>query len=272
MATVDALFEERWSREARLEFAQMESKLKGKFNEVSDTAKTYNFQLFGHEEAKTSKARHADVEIQAQDATLIPVTAGLIYQSYMIDDWDTAQVNFDYRNVISKKAASAVWRKYDDKIITALAASTNSETTLPSANTLNFAGAVKMAETLDLQDVPDGNRFGVISSGAMTDLLTDSSYVNNFHFQNDAVKTGVAKDVAGFDLIKHNRLPNGAAGSTERRCFFWHKDAVGVFTAKQFGVKIDWVPMKQGWLFTASMLVGVTIIDQKGVQYCDVTN
>lgn len=272
MATVDTLFEEKWAKEARLEFAQMESKLKGKFTEVSDKAKTYNFQLFTHEEAKTSKARHADVEITAQDATLIPVTAGLIYQSYMIDDWDTAQISFDYRNVISKKASSAVWRKYDDKIIAALAASTNSETTLPTANAFKFDGAVKMAETLDLQEVPDGNRFGAVSPGAMTDLLNDSTYVNNFHFRNEAVKTGVAKDVAGFDLVKTNRLPNGAAGSTERRCFFWHKDAVGVFTAQDFKIKIDWVPHKIGWLFTASMLVGITIIDQKGVQFCDVTN
>jgi len=272
MSTVDVLFEESWNKEAKLEYTQMESLLKGKITEHRGPQKTHNFQLFTPTVAKTSKARHAEVEISAQDATLIPATVGLIYEAQMIDDWDAAQNSFDYRNVITKNVTAAVWKKYDDKIITALAASTSGETTLPTGNTFNYAAASKMAEVLDTQDVPMGDRFGLISAPAMRQLQNDSVYINNFHFKNEVVKTGIARDVAGFDLIKTNRLGNGAAGNTERRCYFWHKDAVGMHIAQDFKIKIDWVPTRQGYLFTASMLVGTVIIDNKGVQYCDVAN
>lgn len=268
----DASFVEKWNKEAHLVFEQQKSKLFDHVKITRDTGKTYNFPVFDNEEALEGKERHADVTITSQNSSNIPVTANPIYIAYVVDDWDQAQSDVNYRELMNRKAAGAIWRKFDDVIIAALNANTNSEITMPSANTFNYAGAELLASTLDLNEVDMNNRYGVISPGAQTDLRNDTTYINNFHFNNDVVEKGVLKDVAGIDYTMSTRLPNGGAGATERRVFAFHPTALGVYVSQDFRITVDWDARKQGYLYVASMMVGSAIIDQKGIQFADITN
>ena len=272
--SVDPTFTEQWYREAHLEFEQQESRLRPMVNETRFTGKTYHWPVYENESAIAGKARHADVNIITQVTKDVSATVEPIYAAYMIDDWDAARSSVDYRSVINKKAAGAIWRKYDDLVIDALNTGQTTETTLADANQFSYNSAVSVAEVLDLNDVPSDMRYGLLSPGGCTDIQQDTTYINNFHNQNQIVRGGsqVIPGVAGIDYVKTTRLPNGDAGATERRGFAWQKMALGVALAQDFRVTVDWVPEKQGYLFVASMVMAAKVFDDTGVVAFDVAN
>lgn len=272
MATVDVTFSEKWAKEARLLYGQNQSKFQGKFQQFRGSGQIYHVDTFANDDnIETSKARHADVTIAAQVNTELNITASVIYKAHVIDDWDRAFVDYDYRDMISRKLSAAVWRGYDDKIITALGATGSSEVALPSANSFTYAGAEVMAKTLDQGEVPEQGRYMALSSGAKQDLRNDTTVINNFHAPNNTVHTGTLHDVAGFDMFTTQRLANGASGATERRCIAWEKSALGVFTPQDFRVTISWENQLQGYLYVASIVMGATVLEDAGVHFCDVT-
>lgn len=272
MATVDTTFSEKWAKEARLEYGQNQSKFVGKYQQFRGSGKTYHVDNFVNDDnPELSKARHADVTIAAQDTSETDITASVIYKAHVIDDWDRAHVDYDYRAVINTKLSAAVWRGFDDALIAALGATSSSEVVMPSANALTYAGAETLSKTLDQAEVPEGNRFMAISSGAKQDLRNDTTVINNFHASNNTVKSGMLIDVAGFDMFTTQRLANGAAGATERRVIAWDKTALGVFIPQDFRVTISWENRLQGYLYVASIVMGATVLEDAGVHFADIT-
>lgn len=272
--TVDASFVTRWNKEAHLAFEEQKPAYWDALTKVqAPNSKTHNFPVFAAStSAHTGKTQGADVIRDVATTSVVSATIQPIYKVMLADEWDRAMMEQDYRNELSQQAAAAVWQSVEDTIITALGTTTSTETTLPTGNTFDFAGARKMSEAMSLVNVPKMNRLAIVSEGAITDLTTDSAFANNFHFQNDVVSTGTAKGVAGFDMYTSNSLGNGAGGSGERRCYFFHKDAFKVAINQDFKMAFDWDFRSQAWQVTASMLVGAAVVDSLGVQFCDVTN
>lgn len=274
MSTVDSMLVTEWNKQAHITYAERESKLWKHVKKVpAPSQKVHSFTVFSNLTAESNgKTQASDLTRTVATTSNVSATMQIPYIQVVIDDWDLAQTSVDYRAAVNAEAIGALWRKVDDAIITEFGNATASETTLPTANTFNFAGARKMAEVLATNNADDGQLYGVVSEGAMTDLINDSVYINNYHFQNDVIATGMAKGVAGFDLARSNRLGNGAAGATERRCYFWHEDAVKIALGRDFKLSIDWDPRIQGYLYTASIIFAPKIIDNNGLQFCDVTN
>lgn len=272
--TVDSAFVTQWNKEAHISFEEQESALWKYIKKVpAQSAKVHSFTVFANLDAQDDgKTQGSDLVREVASTSNVTATMKVPYIQVAIDDWDAAMTSVNYRESVNQMAMNALVQKIDDQLITALAGTTETETTLPTVNTLNFAGAQKMAEALTSKNVPYNDRMAVVSPGAMTDLMTDSTYINNFHFQNDVVANGIAKGVAGIDLIQSNRLGNGAAGSTERRCYFFQKEAFQVALNRDVQISVDWDPRLQGWLYTASVIFGSAVVDPLGVQFCDVTN
>ena len=270
-ANPEATFIEQWNDEALQEFQQMKSLVWDTVTTRQKRGKSLHVPVWGASEANVGRTRHQQLTISAQNSTEVEIIPELVYKMFFIDDFDQAKTDYDYRRDLSVQAAAAVWRGYDDVVIAALNASTNSETTLPTANTFNYAGAEVMAKSLDQQEVFEQGRFGLISSGAKQDLRTDTVYINNFHAPNSTVQKGMMTDVAGLDLVTTQRLPNGGAGATERRVFVYQKSAVVVHINSPFRLSVDWENDYQSWSLVASIGVGCEIVQQQGVQWADVT-
>ena len=272
--TVDSAFVTKWGEEAHITFEEEKSVLWEHVKKVpADNSRVHSFTTFANVDAQADgKTQGSDLTRVVATTTNVTATMKIPYIQISIDDWDAALTSVNYRESVNQMAVNAVMQQIDDQLIDVLDATTNSEITLPSANTFNFAGARKMAETLSSNNVPHKGRYGLISEGAMTDLVNDTTYMNNFNFQNDVIASGMAKGVAGLDLMTSNRLSNGAAGATERMCFVWQEDAFKVAVNRDFQISIDWDARLQGWLYTASVIMQGAIIDQLGVQTFDVTN
>ena len=264
----DQTFSEKWNAEAQDEYKQMRSVLFDYVTVFRNRGKTYHVPIWNQAEANIGRQRNQMLEVVAQDTEDVPITTQLINLAFVIDDYDQAQSDIDHRRALTRQAVGAVWRAFDDIVIAQLNTAVN-QVTLPTANTFNYNASEAVAASLDRDEVLESDRFGVISSGAKTDLRRDTTYINNFHMKNEVVEKGIIKDAAGIDYKTSQRLPNGAGGSTERRNFAWHKMAVGVYINKPFRLNIAFENMFDGHSLVATMGVGAKIIQQKGVRFFD---
>lgn len=270
-ANPEATFIEQWNDEALQEFQQMKSLVFDTVTIRQKRGKSLHVPVWGSSEANTGRTRHQQLTISAQNSTEVEIVPELVYKMFFIDDFDQAKTDYDYRRDLSVQAAAAVWRGFDDVVIAAMNASTNAEIVLPTVNQFTYSGAEVMAKVLDQGEVFEQGRFGLVSSGAKQDLRNDTVYINNFHAPNSTVQKGMLTDVAGLDLVTSQRLPNGDAGVTERRNFVYHKSAVVVHINSPFRLRFDWENDYQSWSLVASLGVGAEIVQQPGVQFCDVT-
>lgn len=278
MSTVDSVLLDRWATETKITYSQKVAKLKGKTREVYQGAKTFNFELFATEEADVGGARGQDINVTAQNASVLTATAQRLYKAYYIDDMDQAMVSFDYRNVITEKAVEAVNRAFDDTVLTAVQTAvsnsfgTNVTSLLPTANTLNYGGVVQFANALDLSDVDETERFLISGTTGYNQLIQDATFIDNFHVYNNAVSTGQIPggQAAGFSVTKSTRVQQGSTSSYKRAVGF-HKAAIGTLIAEDLSIDINWIAEKQSWLFVARMYVGSVVIDPLGIAYADIT-
>ena len=266
----DATFVEKWNDEALDEYTQKRSLLFDTVNIVEKRASKLHIPIWEHTEANIGRERNQMLEISAQNSFEVELGTQLISKVFMIDDYDQAQSDYNYRQNLTRQAVSAVWRAFDDITIGALNASATAEVTLPNANTFDYEGAEAMAKALDQAEVDESERYCAISSGAKQDLRVDTTIINNFHNPNDTVRTGMIHDVAGFDMATTQRLPNGDAGATERRVFAYHKMAVTGFINQPFQINIDYENLYAGWSIVATMGYGALINREPGVRFADV--
>ena len=267
----DATFVEKWNDEAKDEYNQRRSLVYDTVDIVEKRASKLHVPVWEETEANIGRQRNQMLEISAQNAFEVELGTQLINKVFMIDDYDQAQTDYDYRRSLSRQAVSAVWRAFDDIAIAAMNASANAVITLPTANTFNYDGAEQMSKALDQQEVDETERYCLISSGAKSDLRRDTTVINNYHHRNETVRTGMLTDIANFNMVTSQRLPNGAAGATQRRIFAYHKQAVTTFINSPFRLNIAWENLYAGWSLVATMGVGAIINREPGVQFADVT-
>lgn len=265
----DATFMEKWNDEAQDEFRQMKSLVYDTVTIRQKKAKTLNVPVWEQTEADFGRARNQQLNISAQNSRNVQITPELVYKLFMIDDFDQAKTDYDYRQDLSRQAAAAVWRGFDDLVIAALNESTNLVAPGSLNNTFPYEGAEAMSKFLDQQEVFESERYGLISSGAKSDLRNDTTYINNFHAPNDVVQKGMLTDVAGFDLVTSQRLPNGVPG-TSRRIFAYHKMAVMAHINAPFKLTVDWENTYQSWSVAATLGANAAIVQQKGVCHADI--
>lgn len=268
---IDPILTEQWAKEGHLIFDEEDFGLEDTYVLQEGPNKVFHFPVWGNGTAVKGRQRHQDVLINTEQTDDVTVTPQLIETAYLIDEWELFQTSTNYREMMHRKASGDVRRQMKADFITALETSTNSEVTLPTANTFNYAGAVHMGKVLDNNAVSMENRFGLLNPGAFEDVLNDTTAINNFHFSNDAVATGRLKGIAGFEFREAIYLSNGAGGSGERRCFVWQKDAVVAGQNMPFKVRVGWREDKQAWQYYACVQIAWAIRDHKGVQFFDVT-
>ena len=153
---------------------------------------TYKFHTLGKGGYLKNKLRNADIRPMSDSGSFSAPTDGDSYtgstaahatvtatmNSFVtgeyIEDIDQLRTNIDYKRSYQTAIASALNRAYDTEIISVLDAA--SPAAVQCSSGLVLGKLVEVAEALNLNDVPTGDRFLVISPKALTDMLN----VNNF--------------------------------------------------------------------------------------------
>lgn len=261
--SVDQAFIKNFEAEVHVQFQQMGSKLRNTVrtkNNVIGASTT--FQKVGKGVAST-KARHGKVPVMNLDHDPVECVLLDYYAGDWIDQLDELKTNINEQQVVARAGAYALGRKTDELIIGQL---TTAQAVAGSDNdALTKEKVLAAFEMLGEADVPDdGQRFAVVGWKQWSDLLAIDEFSNANYIGEDELpwKGTQAKRWLGTLWLPHSGLPkeNGV-----RRCFWYHKTAVGHGIGSEVKTDITWHGDRAAHFVNNMMSQGACLIDPAGV-------
>ncbi len=248
-------------------YQQRGSKLRGTVRlKTGVTGATAVFQKNG-KGAAGKKTRHGNVPLMNVEHSTVTATLEDWYGADYVDHLDELKTNTDERLVVANAGAYALGRKVDELIVAKLA---QAATVVPQAATgLTKAKVLEAFAALNGKDVPDdGNRFAVVGAHQWNELL-DISEFKSADFAGDRypwLKGTESRTWLGITWMFHTGLPlvDGA-----RKCFLYHRSALGLAEGQDVKVFTDWVPEKAAHLVDHLLSAGAVLIDDDGVVEID---
>lgn len=162
-------------------------------------------------------------------------------------------------------------------------------TQLAAANLATSAAVLKTAiwdaaAVLDVNDVPDSDRYCGVSPAQYYLLLTDAEFINrDFSPDNGSQAGGVIEKAAGFEIVKTNNIPNitwvtghddhptdtkvdwstVAGDLSVADC--WHKSAIGTVKLMGLQTEEEYSARHQGSLLLAKYAIGQDFLRPEAV-------
>lgn len=227
----------------------------------------YKFRAMGKGLAK-QKASQDDV---------VPMNIAHSMQTATLQDWhaaeytdifDAAEVNFDEQRELAVTIAGAIRRREDQLVIDALDTASSTYTVsvnIGGTNTgLNVDKLRRAKRLLDANGVMPADRFILINAYALENLL-GTTQATSVDF--NSVKALVQGDMDTFMGFKFKLVPDqdegglASPGANQRTLFAYHKAALGLATAIEKGVTVDWVAQKRSWLACQDYKAGAVARD-----------
>jgi len=217
--------------------------------------------------AAGKKTRHGNVPLMNVDHSTVTATLEDWYGADYVDHLDELKDNTDERLVVANAGAYALGRKIDELILARL--DQTSSVVAEAGTGLNKAKVLEAFASLNSKDVPDdGNRFAVVGAHQWNELL-DISEFKSADFAGDCypwLKGTESRTWLGITWMFHTALPL-VAGT--RKCFLYHRSAVGLAEGQELKVFTDWVPEKAAHLVDHMLSAGAVLIDEDGVVEID---
>ncbi len=262
--SVDTAFIRQFESDVHVAYQRMGTKLRNTIRrKVAVKGEDVRFQKYGKGTAST-KSRHGQVPMMNVSHTVVDCPMVDYYAGEMIDDLDTLKMNIDERGLAAQAGASALGRKTDELITTAMDTTTN-EIAHDSAG-LTKAKVHEAFETLGNADVPDdGNRFWVVSHAGWTDLMDITEFASADYVGTDQLpyQGGMtAKRWHGFLFFPFSGLD---VATNIRKTFAYHTSALGHGIGKDVAQDVTWQGKEQGWLVVNKMSQGSCLIDADGI-------
>lgn len=189
------------------------------------------------------------------------------------------QINFDEVAELAKILRSALGRKKDHILISALDAATAGTTVgndVGGTDTdMNYEKFLAAMGALDDADVPEDGRTFLMNHRAYRSLLNDDEFINSDYGQMrfDRSSAGAVKPFLGFNIVTiSDRIENDGTrfglpkdGSNDLTCFAFHRDAVGLGVNKEITSNVTYENKHLAFLSTVAMSAGAIAIDADGI-------
>lgn len=248
-------------------YQQRGSKLRGTVRlKTNVQGATAVFQKNG-KGAAGKKTRHGNVPLMNVAHSSVTATLEDWYGADYVDKLDELKTNTDERLVVANAGAYALGRKVDELIVGRL--DTAATVVAEASSGLTKAKILEAFATLNGKDVPDdGNRFAVVGAHQWNELLNINEF-KSADFAGDRypwLKGTESRTWLGITWMFHTGLPL-VAGT--RKCFLYHRSAVGLAEGQEVKVFTDWVPEKAAHLVDHLLSAGAVLIDDDGVVEID---
>lgn len=258
-------FIKQYESEVHLAFQRMGSKLRNTVRVKNGvTGQSTFFQKASAGQA-SQKSRHGDVTPMNVDHSNVECTLADWYAADYIDKLDEIKTNIDERSVVTQNAAAALGRKADEMIVTALDATTNTQTEA-STNRLTSTKINKEFVRFGNADIPDdGNRFWAVAHEQWTDLLGITAFSSADYVGQDQLpyKQGMsAKMWMSFMWFQFSGLP---VASNIWKTFAYHRNGIGHAVGADVSSEMNYIPQKVSTLATSFMSMGSVLIDASAV-------
>lgn len=211
---------------------------------------------------------------------------GLLISDAFISSIDEAMNHYDVRSIYSGEIGKALARQLDDYVMRELAI--GAAVTTPThgagegyAGTIYTASAtegekfttvaddlasyiMKSAETLDTHDVPETDRYAILTPSLYWLLIKSDLAVNRDYTDGGSVKKGKVWEIGGVEIVKSNNVPNTDLSSDTYHPvnalntvgFVYHKQAVGTVKLLDVALESEYLITHQGTLMVAKVAAG----------------
>lgn len=224
----------------------------------------------------------ATARIPQTDVT--PMNVGFSQVTCTLQDWNAAEysdifsqakVNFDERQELVQVVGNAIGRRQDQLILDSLTASGTSLTVGNDIggtdSGMNVAKLREAKRLLDKNNVPFDGRHIIIHANSLSTLLAETSVTSADFNTVRALVQGELNTFLGFTFhVVGDRTEGGLILSTnDRKCFAFHRDAVGYAEGIAPRTEINYIPEKTSWLVNAVFSAGAVAIDDEGIVKID---
>lgn len=212
-----------------------------------------------------SGAPGVDVTTMDTTNTLIPCALTNWRAAEYTAIFDNAEVNFSEVNELSEVIASALGRASDQLILDALGATTSAA--IGTGAALTTATILSAKRALDAKGVPTSDRFFVIESKGMEDLLNNVEITSSDYNSVKALTAGDVDTFLGFKFIQlADRTEGGISDDgTNFKGYAYHKRSVGFGINMDIKTSASFIEHKQSWLSIGNLKAGSVLIDSEGV-------
>ncbi len=258
--TITPSFVKQWSDDVKQDFQQRSSKLLENVRVHRDViGSTYGFHKLASVEA-TTKARNADVTGLDPVSSVVNVTLADFYASVYLDKLDETKTNVDLRREYVQSVSAALSRKVDDVIISALDAATATTSTVTGG--LTIPKIIEAMTYLNVNEVNPEDRILVISPKQLGEALQITQLTSADYVALQAIQKANIGSAFGFTWVVSNRLPKA---TTNRTCFAFNKQAIGVAIGADISTEINYIPEKVSTLVNSFVSIGAGIVDNAGI-------
>lgn len=250
VTTAAVYIQQAWTKDVQKPFykALQASKLVTQRGElVADGGNTINVPFL---QTLNARAKAAGTAVTYDNNTETQVQISInkqYYSAVLIDDIAKVQSNYNLQELYRGAQAEAVARQMDADI-TGLYGS--AATSVSAGANVTDANIITIVQTLDANNVPRTNRYGLIGAYTHGDLLNINKYVAYDQTGNKgvAVTDGLVSNVYGFDLYMTNNLSTVVGTPNVGHSLFFHKSAISMAVQKSPTYKmedsVDYIGMK----------------------------
>jgi hypothetical protein len=273
---------EQYSANVQILMQQKESRLRPLVRvEAGVVGKNAFFDQLNATAAVKRTSRHADTPLVSTPHVRRRVTLADYDWADLVDNMDLKKVLTDPTSKYAVNARNAMNRAMDDALIAAALATAyggvDGSTSYAFDTSYNVVAAASAGMTLeklrsakqilDGNEVDDEDRFCVIGSKQLGDLLGTTEVSSNDYNSVKALVNGQVDTFLGFKFVRSERL---GLSSTTRKCIAGQKNslllAIGLDVITDVGPRRDKNMAVQVYL---GMSIGATRMDEKGIVEID---
>ena len=288
----NALFLKVFGSEVMATFAQQNKMLPMTTVRSISQGKSATMPVIGSIAAAEYHVSGAEIlgQITKHNERVITIDDMLISHSF-INEIDEAKNHYDVRSIYSKEMGNALAKKVDQHLLQLAVLAARAATTVTGGTggtvitdsdaltnpTSMISSIFEAAEDLDNANVPEDNRFCVVTPSAYYDIVQNDKILNrDFGGSNGVYAEGKVLKVAGIHIVKSNTATvayanhssdsttgingsyNGNFATTAAVVF--HKSAVGTVKLRDLKMEMERDIRRQGQLLVSKLMFGHGIL------------
>lgn len=243
--------------------------LRGTVRTKEATGSTCRFQKIGKGTA-TDKARNGNVVPMNPDHSYVTATLVDKYAPEYIDVLDELKQNIAEREAMIMTSVRALQRVADQQILDVLEAFGGSSATYGGTGLTISKISEALYEILMNKDVPDDGNITVVIGWKQYGELMQLQQFSGWEYVGDRypyLKGSQAVRWMNCLWIPHSGTSNayGSGLWSSRRCFAYHKTAIGHAIGQEIKNEINYIPEKAAWLINSFLSQGAVKIDTDGI-------
>lgn len=241
-STVDAAFVEAFKSNVIHLCQQKPSKLRSTVETMTVKAEVANVERIGSKEAVEKVTRHTVTPVMDIEHTRRRFPMQDFQFADLIDEEDEIRMLISPKSAYAQTGAWAMNRQYDRLILAALGGNaTDGEgaaVALPAGQKLTSSGGLTLdaviatKELLDANEVDPDNRFMVVNSSAMSDMLGTTEVSSSDFNSVKALVQGSFDTWLGFKWIQTELLP-------ANKLYAYHKSGMRLGIGRDVSTRID---------------------------------